>query len=281
MSFANFQEFNQYLGVEKPISEKIDFGVYDIEKNLRKFSNNVSVDFYRISLKENISYKNGEAIYQNKDLIFFNSPNQEFQWDIENNWSGFYINISKETIDKHRFIFKNCLEYGQHEALLISPDQSKELKQIFSLLYQNYADNNYDESIVLSYANIIISLVEKYYHQQFLNNKKQYNHLVSQFQLLLENYYQNPEQQLLSVRTIARKMNVSSNYLGDIIKLYTQKSASEHIQEKIMEKAKELLKETKLSVSEIAYFLGYEYPNYFSKQFKKITGLSPNQYKNL
>lgn len=280
MTFENFQEFNQYLGVAMPISEKIDFGIYHNGLDLKLKSEAINVDFYRISLKENFFHTNNQKQFQNKSVLFFNSPNQNFEWDLKEKWDGFYIQISREVIEKHRFLFRNYLEYGLHEALVLEQEEAEEIKQIFNLLHSYYIQEKHNFEIVLSYVNLIICLVEKQYEIQFLNNKKQYNHLVSQFQLLLENYYQNPEQQLLSVRTIAKKMNVSPNYLGDIIKLYTQKSASEHIQEKIIEKAKELLKETKLSVSEIAFFLGYEYPNYFAKFFKKHFGISPKEFRN-
>ncbi|MCU0351919.1 MAG: AraC family transcriptional regulator, partial [Flavobacterium sp.] len=111
MTYKNFETFNQYLGVEKPISDKIDFGIYHQEMPLKVKSDPIKVDFYRISLKENISIQsfNQEEIH-NKTLLFFNSPDQNFDWDITGKWNGFYLQISKEIIEKHRFIFRNCLE---------------------------------------------------------------------------------------------------------------------------------------------------------------------------
>lgn len=281
MSFENFQEFNQYLGVEKPISEKIDFGVYDVEKNLRKFSDNVSVDFYRISLKENISFKDiHQKELQHKTVLFFNSPNQNFEWDLQEKWQGFYVQISKGIIEKYRFLFRNCLEYGMHEALVLEAAEAQEIKQIFNLLHSHYTHENYDFDIVLSYTNIIISLVEKFYQRQFSVHQKEYNWIVKDFQQLLNDYYKNDVSQTPNVAYFAEKLKLSPNYLGDVIKHFTGINAKDFIQNHIAETAKKLLVETTLSNAEIAYQLGFEYPNYFAKFFKKHLGKSPKEFRN-
>lgn len=279
MTFKNFEIFNQYLGVEKPTSDKIDFAKYSQELPLRVKSEAINVDFYRISLKENINFKD---IHKHKTVLFFNSPNQDFEWDLLDKWEGFYVQISKEIIDKYRFIFRNCLEYGMHEALVLDENEATEIKQIFNLLYLHYNKENYDFDIVLSYTNIIISLVEKFYQKRFLVNQKEYNWIVKDFQELLYNYYKNEVSQTPNVAYFAKKLDLSPNYLGDVIKHFTGINTKDIIQNHIIETAKKLLLETKLTNSEIAYQLGFEYPNYFAKFFKKLTHSSPSDFrKNL
>lgn len=280
MTFNDFHSFNKYLGVGKPISTKIDFGIYDEEFSLKVKSEAINVDFYRISLKENINFTDinrTELIH--KTVLFFNSPNQNFDWNLKEKWQGFYVQISKDTIEKYRFIFRNCLEYGMHEALVLEENEALEIKQIFSLLHSHYTNENYDFDIVLSYTNIIISLVEKFYSKQFSVRKKEFNWIVKDFQQLLNEYYKNDVSQTPSVAYFAKKMNLSSNYLGDVIRHFTGINAKDLIQNHIAETAKKLLLETTLSNSEIAYQLGFEYPNYFAKFFKKSTNYSPSEYR--
>lgn len=280
MTFNDFHSFNNYLGVEKPISTKIDFGIYDEEFSLKVKSEAINVDFYRISLKENINFTDinrTELIH--KTVLFFNSPNQNFDWNLKEKWQGFYVQISKDTIEKYRFIFRNCLEYGMHEALVLEENEALEIKQIFSLLHSHYTNENYDFDIVLSYTNIIISLVEKFYSKQFSVRKKEFNWIVKDFQQLLNEYYKNDVSQTPNVAYFAKKMNLSSNYLGDVIRHFTGINAKDLIQNHIVEIAKKRLLETKLSNAEIAYQLGFEYPNYFAKFFKKSTNYSPSEYR--
>lgn len=280
MTYKNFEIFNQYLGVEKTISEKIDFGEYSQELPLRVKSEAINVDFYRISLKENINFTNiHQKELQHKTVLFFNSPNQDFEWNLLDKWKGFYVQISKEIIEKHRFIFRNCLEYGMHEALVLDENEVTEIKQIFKLLYLHYNKENYDFDIVLSYTNIIISLVEKFYQKRFLVNQKEYNWIVKDFQELLYNYYKNEVLQTPNVAYFAKKLDLSPNYLGDVIKHFTGINAKNVIQNHIIETAKKLLLETKLTNSEIAYQLGFEYPNYFAKFFKKLSNYSPSEFR--
>lgn len=280
MTFNDFHSFNKYLGVGKPISTKIDFGIYDEEFSLKVKSEAINVDFYRISLKENINFTDinrTELIH--KTVLFFNSPNQNFDWNLKEKWQGFYVQISKDTIEKYRFIFRNCLEYGMHEALVLEENEALEIKQIFSLLHSHYTNENYDFDIVLSYTNILISLVEKFYLKLFSVHQKEFNWIVKDFQQLLNDYYKNDVSQIPSVAYFAKKMNLSSNYLGDVIRHFTGINAKDIIQNHIVEIAKKQLLETKLSNAEIAYQLGFEYPNYFAKFFKKNTNYTPSKYR--
>ncbi len=280
MTFKDFKTFNQYLGVNAPISDKIDFGKYDTCKHLRAKSEAVNVDFYRISLKKNISFVDAQQnSISNKTVVFFNSPDNDFSWDLNPHWDGFYLQISKEVINKHRFLFKNFLEYGQHEALFLEEHQLAEINQIFNLLCNHYENENYDFELVLSYSNIIVSLVEKYYKQQFLSRPNEYNQIVRDFQLLLLDYYNMPVNYIPTVSYFAEKLNLSSNYLGDVVKHFTKKTPKDLIHEHIVSVAKKMIAEGTLNNAEIAYQLGFEYPNYFSKLFKKIEKISPTDYR--
>ena len=155
-----------------------------------------------------------------------------------------------------------------------------EINAVFALMLKYYKGDKKHFDVLLSYVNVLISLVEAFYKRQFATHPKQYNRILSDFQQYLKDYYNQPVSQLPSVQYFADKLGLTPNYLGDIIKHFTQKSALETIHEFIIKKAKELLNERKdLNNAEIAYELGFEYPNYFAKFFKKQLNQSPKEYR--
>ena len=129
---------------------------------------------------------------------------------------------------------------------------------------------------------MIFAHVAQFYQRQFGERKEQYNRLVNDFFTLLENYYeQNASTVQPSVSYFANQLNVTPNYLSDVIKFYSGKPALEHIHLHIVKVAKELLARKNTTISEIAYQLGFEYPNYFSRLFRKVTGTSPSSVASL
>lgn len=153
--------------------------------------------------------------------------------------------------------------------MLLTQDEVQEISAVFDLMYKNYKSGKQNYSILLSYVNVLITLVENFYKKQFSTHPKQYNTIIIEFQNLLQNYFNQPVNQIPTVQYFAEKMGLSSNYLGDILKHFTQKSALENIHEFVTKKAKEMLElRHDLNNTEIAYELGFEYPNYFAKFFK-------------
>jgi len=276
--FKDFQSFNKYIGLPKPLDNNIDIGYYDPPNMLLK-SDLVMVDFYRISIKINFIDKtasNPKPI----TAIFFNSPELSTSWDIEPTYTGMYLHLSKKIIEENRYLFKTYLDYGQHEALYLTEKEVQEISAIFGLMTKYYDSDKKQFGVLLSYVNVLITLVEAYYSRQFSTNPKQYNRIVTDFQQSLKEYYNQPANQLPSVQYFADKLGLTSNYLGDIIKHFTHKSAIENIHEFVTNKAKEMLENrSDLNNTEIAYELGFEYPNYFARFFKKQVNLTPKEYR--
>ena len=276
--FKEFESFNEYVGLKKPIDNDIDIGYYD-PINMRLQSEPVIVDFYRISIKINFIDKS-ESDSKPITAVFFNSPERSSGWDVEPTYSGMYLQLSKELIQKNRFLFKNYLDYGEHEALFLNEAEVQEISTIFKLMFKYYNGEKKDFGVLLSYVNVLISLVESFYIRQFSNNPKQYNRIITDFQQSLKDYYNQPVKQLPNVQYFADQLGLTPNYLGDIIKHFTNKSALENIHEFVIKKAKELLEQKKsMNNTEVAYELGFEYPNYFSKFFKKQVNLTPKEYR--
>lgn len=279
-TFKNFVSYNEYLGLQKPLDNDIDVGYYD-PPNMRLKSEAIAVDFYRISIKINLKNRNTP---EKKPItaIFFNSPEMVVNegWDVEPTYEGMYLQLSKKIIEENRFLFKSYLDYGQHEALYLTNEEVQEINDVFKLMMKYYKSETRNSTVLLSYVNVLVSLVEAFYKRQFSTDPKQYNYIVSDFQQSLVDYYAQPVNQLPSVQYFADKLGLTANYLGDIMKHFTQKSALENIHDFVIKRAKALLVENqKLNTAEVAYELGFEYPNYFSKFFKKMVGSTPKEYR--
>ncbi|MEZ2443745.1 helix-turn-helix domain-containing protein [Chitinophaga sp. RCC_12] len=276
--FKDFKAFNEYIGLPKPLDNDIDIGYYDAPNMLMK-SEPVGIDFYRISFKINFVDKT-KSNAKPVTAVFFNSPEMSGGWDIEPTYKGMYVQLSKKIIEENRFLFKNYLDYGLHEPLLLTDSEIVEVSTLFDLMIKYYNREKQNFVVLLSYVNVLISLVETFYKRQFSTNPKQYNRIVTDFQQSLKDYYNQPATKIPNVQYFADKLGLTPNYFGDIIKHFTQKSAIENIHEFVIKKAKELLeKNTEMNSAEVAYELGFEYPNYFSKFFKKQVNLTPKEYR--
>jgi len=282
-TFKNFKEYNRYVGMPDPRNEDIDLGRYKYADSPRLQSDPVMIDYYRISFKSN--YINKAAPYYDPENpepvsgLFFYSPKRPLEWDLENPVKGYYLQLSKEVINKHRYLFQNYMEYGSHEVLSLTESEEKEIKEIFSSLTRHYNENPNNTSVLISYTHVLVSLVESFYDRQFSTDIKKYNRIVTEFQQLVRDYYSEEVSQIPTVQYFADELHLTSNYLGDIIKHHTDKTAIETIHDHIIQKAKKLLREDRFNMSQIAYELGFEYPNNFSKFFKNHTELTPSEFR--
>lgn len=280
-TFKNFKSFNNYIGLSVPLNNHIDVGAYPEKTRLK--SEAVYIDFYRISFKTN--YVNPDLpTYDPKNpnpitAVFFNSPGNLYEWDLTDKFEGYYLQLSKDLIDENRYLFKNYLEYGYHEALYLTKEEEEEFIRLYQFLLKHYQKNLKENNVLLASVNLILNMVESYYKRQFETEVKVYNPIVSEFQQLLRDYYNGRIEGMPSVNYFANKMNLTPNYLGDVLKTYTHKSAIETIHEHITNSAKKLLLESDLTNAEIAFELGFDYPNYFAKFFKKKTQLTPKQFR--
>lgn len=279
-TFKDFASYNEYIGLAAPLDNDIDVGYYDPPK-IKLGVVPVMVDFYRVSIKINYKLKSTPQA-EPKTAIFFNSPELVIApgWDAEPNYTGMYLQLSKKVIEENRFLFKTYLDYGQHEALDLKDEEAEEISAVFKLMLNYYESEKNHFGVLLSYVNVLLSLVEAFYKRQFSTDPKEYNRIVTDFQQNLIDYYNKPVKQLPNVQYFADKLGLTPNYLGDIIKHFTQKAALENIHEFVIKKAKELLEQNlEMNTTDVAYELGFEYPNYFSKFFKKAVGSTPKEYR--
>jgi len=152
---------------------------------------------------------------------------------------------------------------------------------------QNELEQNIDkhsQTLIVSTLELLLNYCNRYYDRQFITRKASNKDTISDFEGILSDYFQSEELIGLgfpSVKYFAEQLHLSPNYLSDLLKKETGKNGTEHIQYHVIELAKDKLLSSSSSVSEIAYNLGFDYPQYFSKMFKKIAGKTPAEYRNL
>lgn len=277
MKFESIASFNAYTNLRPPKSDFIDIGAYPTDFLLS--SPPVYPGFYRISIKYGLEND------REKGYMYFSSPNQPIEWSTDTPWNGFFINITEDLISINQHLEYSFLNYGLHEPLFLKREEEIIITQQFKAALEEYHKANFSNDLLLAYCNLIFAHVAQFYKRQFGERKEQYSQLVNDFFSLLDGYYsRDPFAQEIaqpSVNYFAQQLAVTPNYLSDVIKFYSGKPALEHIHQHIIKEAKILLGQRQLTISQIAHRLGFEYPNYFSRLFRKITSVSPSKFTHL
>ena len=296
LRFKTISEFHQFRQLPKPEHPLIS--VINVESIKRLNTNeplNLVLDFYCIALKKNfnVKMKYGQQEYDfDEGVMSFISPGQVFS-----------IGPSHEGDLKHsgwlRYIHPDFLwgtslakkikqyeyfDYSVHEALFLSEKEEIRIMEIILNIEQEYHANidKYSQDLIIAHLELVLTYAERFYHRQFITRKITSNALLSRLEDLLDSNFNDEaiaKIGLPTVQSIAEKLNVSPNYLTGMLKVLTGQSTQQHIHNKLIEKAKEKLSATNLSVSEIAYELGFEHPQSFSKLFKTKTKLSPLKFR--
>lgn len=176
--------------------------------------------------------------------------------------------------------------YESNEALHLSIKEQQIIKDIFSKLEYELSQSidKHSKSIIVNTLELLLNYCVRFYDRQFITRESVNSDILSKFENLLNDYFQSENTKdlgLPSVGYFADCLCLSANYFGDLIKKETGKSAQEHMQLKLMDEAKERIFDTEKSISQIAYELGFKYPQHFNRMFKKNTGYTPNEYRNL
>lgn len=252
----------------------------------------VTYGFYCIALKKNFNgvMKYGQRHYDFDDgtMTFF-APNQVVTTEIRDDWAleGRWLVIHPDFMqgfalarDIHQFGY---FSYAVNEALHLSEEEEQTITLLLADITREskLATDSFSQPIIIKQIELLLSYCDRFYHRQFLTRKQAGNNYLSHFEQLLNDYFDSPETNRIipAVSFFAEKLNLSANYLSDMLRSSTGQSAQQHIQQKLIDKAKALLSSTDLSVSEIAYQLGFEYPQSFSKLFKNKTSKTPKEFR--
>ncbi|PXW11039.1 helix-turn-helix protein [Chryseobacterium sp. CBTAP 102] len=279
----NITEFLSYLNLEPPKNKHIHFTQYGAEQKMRQQSKPINIDFYLLAIKcgYDKSKNIGQSKYDKADsYVYFDQPQNTLEWNIESQISGYHILLDTKLFKRFAKEY-SFLNYTNHEALFLTKDEEKELLDLFAKAYKIYSQDSFSQDILLSYASLILSYIHTFYKRQFETRANIYNKVVADFYENLENYFENENEiKLPSVQYFANKANLSTNYFGDLIKQFTSNSPQEHLNQHILQLAKNQLRQTTKSVSEIGYELGFDSASYFTRFFKKETGITPSVFRN-
>ena len=186
-----------------------------------------------------------------------------------------------EKISRYSFF-----RYDVNEALHLSDEERKTIEELLEKIIKEYSQNldRHSQHLIISNIELLLDYCLRFYDRQFYTRTNLNTDVVSKFERLLQNYYQTVialELGIPNVNYCAKELNVSSNYLSDLLKKETGKTTLEHIHLYVIEKAKNNLLNSTNSISNIGYDLGFEYPQHFSNLFKAKTGYSPTDFRNL
>ncbi|MFC5536556.1 helix-turn-helix domain-containing protein [Rhodocytophaga aerolata] len=147
--------------------------------------------------------------------------------------------------------------------------------------YQSNLDK-FSQELILTQVELLLIYAERFYERQFITRKKSNHEILTRFEQVFSRYFESGkllENGIPTVTAIADQLNISPNYLGSLLRIHTRQNTQQHIQNKMIDYAKECLSTTNLSISEIAYELGFEHPQSFSKLFKQKTNQTPSEFK--
>ena len=253
-------------------------------------------DFYFMALKRNcaVKMKYGQQEYDfDEGTMFFCAPNQVFGIEHDSNnqkekKSGWMMLIHPDFL-WNTSLAKNIkqyeyFDYSVHEALFLSPKEEAVMNNIIENIRQEYHSNidKFSQDIIIAQLEVLFNYADRFYNRQFLTRKITNHQILGRMEDILTKYFVSDDliqKGLPTVQHIAESLNVSPNYLSGLLKTLTGQSTQQHIHNKLIETAKEKLSTTNLSVSEIAYDLGFEHSQSFSKLFKAKTNSSPMEFR--
>jgi len=296
--FSTITEYHRAAGLPKPEHPLISLvHMDDITLPLAEGAFRLIYDFYSISLKkvQNAKFKYGQQVSDfDEGVLFFMAPGQVFGIEIEKGAThdspkGWMILVHPDflwntplakTIKQYDFF-----NYSVFEALYLSDKEESMLEGIANSIEQEYHANidHFSQNVIIAQLELMLTYSERFYQRQFITRKVASHELLTRLEDYLSSYFNSgalAEQGLPSVAHIAETLNISPGYLSGLLKSLTGQNTQQHLHNKLIELAKEKLSTTNLSISEIAYELGFEHLQSFSKLFKTKTSLSPMEFRH-
>ena len=293
LKFDNIKQYNTFNNNESlhPLVSIVDLSKADAREQRR-----MTYSFYTVFLKQikcgDLRYGLNNYDYEEGTLIFL-APGQVIG---ENNPGNYYqpvgialvfdpALIHGTTLGRHIGDY-NFFSYEVHEALHLSKKEREIILDCFEKIkyeLQNSIDKH-SKKLIAANIELFLDYCTRFYDRQFITREVANLGVMERFETLLNEYFNSDKPQKLGLPNVgycASALNLSANYFGDLIKKETGKTALEYIQLKIMDLAKEKVYDPNKTVNEIAYELGFKYAQHFSRVFKRRTGFTPNEYRNL
>lgn len=295
--FSSIAEYNEFRNVPTPEHPMFSYTAFNslTDENTISYAEPVTIttDFYALSYKKvlsgEIGYGRTQYDYNNGSMLFIAPRQAIITQGLTLDASGAHICIHEDFIKgeeiRNRIKQYSFFSYTVNEALHLSPREEQLAKSILANIEMEYRTNpdEFSKEIILSHVDTLLRYANRYYKRQFINRKEINSNVHSNFQDCLSDYFESGKfesEGVPRIENIAETLGMSPRYLSDSLRTETGKGARDHIHLYLLDEAKNLLLEPNITVSEVAYKLGFEYPNYFSRLFKKKVGMSPKEYQN-
>ena len=292
--FNSVSELNHALGLPKPLHPLISLNYYkDMKPEWSSIENGMIMNLYKISYKTNFTgrFKYGQHFYDfNEGGMCFISPNQVILVDEEEqDYGGFSLMVHPDFLRNYP-LGKQIKNYGffsytSAEALHLSEKEKESIFSVIKMIGDELAlpIDQFSQDVIVSQIELLLHYSNRYYNRQFITRKAANHDLLTRLDMLLTEHFDTRkamENGLPTVQDIAAQLQVSQRYLRDMLRSLTGQNAQQHIHNKLIEKAKEILSSSSLSIAEIAYQLGFEHPQSFNKLFKQKTNQSPVAFRS-
>ena len=258
----------------------------------KDYQDGLILDFYKISFKTSFSgkLKYGQGFYDFEEGgMSFIAPGQLLRMqDEEADYTGLSLHIHPDFLSSYSLHAKikqyGFFSYSSSEALYLSAKEKKTILNIYQFIQDelNERIDKFSQDVIISQIDLLFSYANRFYDRQFLTRKAVNSNVLSRLELLLDDYFKTEEslsRGLPTVNFIAEQLGFTPRYLSDLLRNLIGLNAQQFIHEKVIEKAKEYLSKGELTISEIAYHLGFEHPQSFNKLFKSKTLFSPTEFK--
>lgn len=289
-------DYHRHLGLTKHEHPLISVIHMDTLNPPAQRTGSFIFDFYLIALKnqKNIKFKYGQHDYGfAEDMLFFMAPKQVLSFEtvketLQEKPSGWLLLIHPDFIWNSP-LAKNIrqyefFDYSVGEALMLSDKEKAKINSLIDDIEQEYNNNldHFSQDIMIAHIETLLTYSQRFYHRQFLTRKKAHHQVLDRLEKLLADYFNSDElirKGLPTVNYVAQQLNMSPTYLSSLLRVLTGQNTQQHIHDKLIGRAKEMLSTTDLTVSEVAYALGFEHLQSFSKLFKSKTSQTPMAFR--
>lgn len=287
-SISELHRINGIAEPEHPLVSVVNLS--ELHQSRANFSEGCVLDFYIVAIKKGFAGKirYGQKYYDfDEGVMSFIAPGQ-LCWEEPDDrpTAGVLLLFHADflrgyaldaEIRNYRFF-----SYAVNEALYLSKKEETTVEHILENIQNEYHSNidGFSHDLMVSQIGVLLNYANRYYHRQFLTRKIAHNDLLIKLEDLLDEHFNNNlNTSLPTVKEVALKLNVSADYLSDMLRTHTGQNTQQHIHNKLIEKAKIALSTTNLTIAEIAYQLGFDYPQSFNKIFKRKTNVSPLEFR--
>ncbi|MBP2833449.1 helix-turn-helix transcriptional regulator [Aquimarina sp. U1-2] len=292
--FKNITDYHKFRNLKGPSHPLVSvIHIPEIEHLNVDEPDKITQDFYMIALKTSVNarMRYGQTEYDfNEGKLMFVAPRQVYAVQATGQLShkGWLLLMHPDFLWNTSLAEKingyDYFDYAVNEAIFLSDKEKTNIEKILQNIDEECKNHTdiFSKSVIITQIELLLNYAQRFYHRQFITREKENHKILTRFEKILSQKFDGDEafsNGVPTVRSISESLHLSSGYLSAMLKVLTGKTAQQHIHDKLIEKAKQRLSLPEASISEIAFELGFEYSQSFSKLFKTKTGITPSEFR--